>query len=55
MNSVIIGTRGSPLALAQTEIIRGLLTKAHPQLRIEVKIIKTSGDQFNSLSPTCPQ
>jgi hydroxymethylbilane synthase len=52
MNSVIIGTRGSPLALAQTEIIRGLLTKAHPSLRIEVKIIKTSGDQFNSLSLT---
>jgi hydroxymethylbilane synthase len=52
MNSAIIGTRGSPLALAQTEIIRGLLTKAHPQLRIEVKIIKTSGDQFNSLSLT---
>ena len=52
MRNLIIGTRGSPLALAQTEIIRGLLTKAHPPLRIEVKIIKTSGDQFNSLSLT---
>ncbi|MGD0651762.1 MAG: hydroxymethylbilane synthase [Verrucomicrobiia bacterium] len=52
MSNLIIGTRGSPLALAQTEIIRGLLTKAHPQLRVEVKIVKTSGDQFNSLSLT---
>jgi porphobilinogen deaminase len=52
MKSAILGTRGSPLALAQTEIIRRLLTKAHPPLRIEVKIIKTSGDQFNSLSLT---
>lgn len=52
MKPLIIGTRGSPLALAQTEIIRGLLVKAHPQLRIEVKIIKTSGDQFHNLSLT---
>lgn len=52
MNSAIIGTRGSPLALAQTEIIRGLLTRARPPLRIEVKIVKTSGDQFNNLSLT---
>ena len=50
MNSLIIGTRGSPLALAQTEIIRGLLANAHPQLRVETRIIKTSGDQFTNLS-----
>jgi hydroxymethylbilane synthase len=50
MRNLIIGTRGSPLALAQTEIIRGLLTKAHPQLRVEVRIIKTSGDQLQNLS-----
>jgi hydroxymethylbilane synthase len=50
MNSLVIGTRGSPLALAQTEIVRGLLLKAHPDLRIETKTIKTSGDQFHNLS-----
>jgi hydroxymethylbilane synthase len=50
MNSLIIGTRGSPLALAQTEIIRGLLQKAHPNLPVEVKIIKTTGDNFTNLS-----
>ena len=50
MNSLVIGTRGSPLALAQTEIARGLLQTAHPGLAIEVKIIKTSGDNFTNLS-----
>ncbi len=50
MNSLIIGTRGSPLALAQTEIIRSHLQKAHPNLPIEVKTIKTSGDTFTNLS-----
>jgi hydroxymethylbilane synthase len=52
MNSVVIGTRGSPLALAQTEIVRGLLLKAHPELPLDTKIIKTSGDQFHNLSLT---
>jgi hydroxymethylbilane synthase len=50
MNSVIIGTRGSPLALAQVAIVRNLLLKAHPGLEIDTKIIKTSGDQFTNLS-----
>jgi hydroxymethylbilane synthase len=50
MKGLIIGTRGSPLALAQTEIIRGLLQNAHPDLPVEVKIIKTTGDTFTNLS-----
>lgn len=50
MNLIIIGTRGSPLALAQVEIISGMLLKAHPSLKIETKIIKTAGDQFLNLS-----
>jgi hydroxymethylbilane synthase len=52
MNALVIGSRGSPLALAQVEIVRGLLAKAHPGLKLEIKIIKTSGDQFNNLSLT---
>jgi hydroxymethylbilane synthase len=51
VNMLVIGTRGSPLALAQTELIRGLLLQAHPTLRIETKIIKTSGDKFIEISP----
>jgi hydroxymethylbilane synthase len=50
MKPLIIGTRGSPLALAQVEIIRGLLQKANPALRAETKLIKTSGDNFVNLS-----
>jgi hydroxymethylbilane synthase len=50
MKSLMIGTRGSPLALAQTEIIRGLLQSANPSLPVETKIIKTSGDNFTNLS-----
>ncbi len=52
MNSLIIGTRGSPLALAQVEIIRGLLVHEYPSLGVDAKIIKTSGDQFKNLSLT---
>jgi porphobilinogen deaminase len=47
---LIIGTRGSPLALAQSEIVKSLLRRAHPPLPVEIKIIKTSGDIFPSIS-----
>jgi hydroxymethylbilane synthase len=50
MKPLIIGTRGSPLALAQVEIIRGLLRNTNPSLPVETKIIKTSGDDFANLS-----
>lgn len=39
-----IGTRGSPLALRQTEMVEHALNKAHPTLEIERVVIKTSGD-----------
>lgn len=39
-----IGTRGSPLALKQVDLVEGGLLKAHPNLRVERVIIKTSGD-----------
>ena len=52
MKTIIIGTRGSPLALAQVEIITGLLQKAHAGLQVERKIIKTSGDKFMEMSLT---
>ncbi len=47
---LVVGSRGSPLALAQVAIIRGLLERAHAGVQIETKIIKTSGDQFTNLS-----
>ena len=47
MNSslpLLIGTRGSKLALAQANLVSGLLAKNG--VRTELKIIKTSGDTF---------
>ena len=41
-----IGTRGSPLALAQARSVREPLAAAHPDLpRAEIVVIKTTGDQ----------
>src|SRR5919199_787229 len=39
-----IGTRGSQLALKQTELVAGLLHAAHPGLQIDLEIIQTRGD-----------
>ena len=52
MKPLIIGTRGSPLALAQVDIIRALLRQAHPGIVLERRIIKTSGDLFQTASLT---
>ena len=43
-----IGTRGSPLALAQASLVRSRLAAAHAVAaeRIEVKIIRTTGDMI---------
>jgi hydroxymethylbilane synthase len=47
---LIIGTRGSPLALAQTHDVRARLRQAEPLLAapdaIRIEVIKTSGDRF---------
>ena len=39
-----IGTRGSPLALKQVEMVKEALKATHPALETEVVIIQTSGD-----------
>lgn len=43
-----IGTRGSPLALAQTHQVRDLLIAANPDLgepgAVTIEVIKTTGD-----------
>ena len=40
-----IGTRGSKLALVQTESVKQALEKAFPMHTFEIKIIKTTGDK----------
>lgn len=46
---LILGTRGSELALTQTEMVTAVLQAAHPGLVVERKIIQTSGDKRQDL------
>lgn len=44
-NQLIIGTRGSDLALKQTSMVKALLATAHPELDVQHKVIATAGDK----------
>jgi hydroxymethylbilane synthase len=48
VKSLRIGTRGSPLALAQTHMLRALLARAHgvPEDHFAIEVIKTTGDRI---------
>ena len=46
MNKVVIGTRGSKLALWQAEWIKSELKRLYPALEIELNKIKTTGDKI---------
>jgi hydroxymethylbilane synthase len=46
MQKIIIGSRGSQLALAQTNEIASQLRKLCPNTQISIKIIKTKGDKI---------
>ena len=43
---ITIGTRGSALALTQTEYVKSQLEKAYPMHTYEIKIIRTYGRNF---------
>src|ERR1051325_7921026 len=47
---IIIATRGSALALAQSNMIAAQLRAVFPKLRFELKIIKTTGDKLQKAS-----
>ncbi|HID47924.1 MAG TPA: hydroxymethylbilane synthase, partial [Methanococcaceae archaeon] len=47
---LVIGSRGSKLALAQTYYVKELLERIDKNLDIEIKIIKTKGD-INQRAP----
>jgi hydroxymethylbilane synthase len=50
MKKVIIATRGSKLALWQSEYIKEVLKEQNPGLNVELKIIKTTGDKILDVS-----
>ena len=45
-NSLVIGTRGSQLALWQAQFVKDQLERLFPDLEINLKIIKTIGDKL---------
>ena len=45
-HTLIIGTRGSELALWQSKWVQNELLKLHKSIRIEVQVIKTQGDKI---------
>lgn len=46
---IVLGTRGSELALAQTRLVREAIAKISPEIVIEVVVIKTSGDERSTV------
>jgi len=54
VKSVILGTRGSRLALAQTELVKQALERLPERTEIVVRIIRTTGDQRLDISLSRP-
>lgn len=46
MNCIRLGSRESRLAVIQAEIVRDALLAAHPQMNVEIKTYKTTGDRI---------
>ena len=46
MKKLIIATRGSKLALWQSEYVKACLMQAHPDLEVELSIMMTKGDKI---------
>ena len=53
--AVVLGTRASALARAQTESVIGLLTAARPDLACETKVISTAGDRTQASGQPLPE
>lgn len=47
---IVIGSRGSKLALTQTNWVIENIKKANPNLEVEIKIIKTKGDKIQNIA-----
>lgn len=49
MRELIVGSRGSQLALCQTDWVIGRLRELHPDIEFRVQIIKTTGDKIQDV------
>ncbi|HUU58081.1 MAG TPA: hydroxymethylbilane synthase, partial [Phycisphaerae bacterium] len=45
MNPIVIGTRGSELAMRQAGLIRDALAAEHPGLEVTLRVVHTTGDR----------
>jgi hydroxymethylbilane synthase len=48
---IVLGTRGSELARAQSRLVENAIQGAHPDVTIETKIIATQGDKARVVDP----
>ncbi len=46
---ILIGTRGSQLAIWQANWVKSLIIKEYPQMMVELVVIKTKGDKILDL------
>ncbi len=52
MTSIVIGSRGSKLALWQARFVESRLRACHPDLACTIEIIKTTGDKLSEIALT---
>ncbi len=52
IDQIVFGTRGSPLALFQTDIVIAKLKVLYPDILYKRKVIKTQGDRDQNSSLT---
>ena len=45
-STIVIGSRGSELALWQAQWVKQRLAGMHPSLRVEIRVIRTTGDKI---------
>ena len=50
VETILIGTRGSELALHQAETVRALLSRAHPDARVDIRVVQSLADRDLDIS-----
>ena len=51
VKNIVLGTRGSELARAQTLLVEKAIRQAHPGMAIETTVVVTQGDKARALDP----
>ena len=51
VKNIVLGTRGSELARAQTLLVQNAIRRAHPDVTIDTKVVATQGDKTTAIDP----